>query len=99
MQMPLPSLSFFSQASFHLGFFPVGVVGLPVADALGSRFGFLGMGLGSSGLRLGCSARGLCSGFGLGASKCGNTFPAHCQILKGAKVQLFQGRKQNLYSF
>ena len=32
-------------------------------------------------------------------SKCGNTFPVHCQILKGAKVQLFQGRKQNLYSF
>ena len=30
-------------------------------------------------------------------SKCGNTL--HCQILKGAKVQLFQGRKQNLYSF
>ena len=31
--------------------------------------------------------------------KCGNTSPVHCQILKGAKVQLFQGRKQNLYSF
>ena len=24
-------------------------------------------------------------------SKCGNTFPAHCQILTGAKVQLFSG--------
>ena len=32
-------------------------------------------------------------------SKYGNTFPVHCQILKGAKVQLFQGRKQNLNSF
>ena len=80
----LPSLSFFSQASFHLGFFPVGVVGLPVADALGSRFGFLGMGLGSSGLRLGCSARGLCSGFGLGASKC-ETLSLH--IAKFWRVQ------------
>ena len=29
-------------------------------------------------------------------SKCGNTFPVHCQIWKGAKVQLFQGRKQFL---
>ena len=66
MQMPLPSLSFFNQASFHLGFFPVG---LPAADALGSGFGFLEIGLGSSGLRLGCSARGLCSGFGLGAKE------------------------------
>ena len=26
----------------------------------------------------------------------GNTFPVHCQIWKGAKVQLFQGRKQFL---
>ena len=25
--------------------------------------------------------------------------PVHCQILRGAKAQLFQGRKQNLYSF
>ena len=69
MQIPLPSLSFFSQASFHLGFFPVGVEGLSVADALGSGFGFLGIGLGSSGLRFGCSARGFCIGFGLGASE------------------------------
>jgi len=23
----------------------------------------------------------------------------HCQVLKGAKVKLFQGRKQKLYSF
>ena len=40
-----------------------------------------------------------CSSSDRKISKCGNTFPVHCQILKGAKVQLFQGRKQNLYSF
>ena len=43
MQIPLPSLTFFSQAPFHLGFFPAGVEGLSAADALGSGFGFLGM--------------------------------------------------------
>jgi hypothetical protein len=59
IQMPLPSLNFFNHVSFHLGFFPVGEVGLPAADALGSGLGFLGMGLGSSGRRLGGSARGL----------------------------------------
>ena len=32
-------------------------------------------------------------------SKCGNTSPVHCQILKRANVQLFQRRKRNLYSF
>ena len=68
MQMPLPSLSFFSQASFHLGFFPAGVEGLSAADAFGSGFGFLGIGLGSSGLRFGWSALGFCIGLGLGAS-------------------------------
>ena len=69
MQMPLPSLSFFNQASFHLGFFPAGVEGLSATDALGSGFGFLGIGLGRSGLRFGWSALGFCIGFGLGASE------------------------------
>ena len=31
-------------------------------------------------------------------TKCGNTLPLHCQILKRANVQLFQRRKQNLYT-
>ena len=50
MQMPLPSLNFFSQASFHLGFFPAGVEGLSAADAFGwlARGFCIGFGLGAS---------------------------------------------------
>jgi len=68
MQMPFPSLVFFSQASFHLGFLPAVLDGLSAAEAFGSGFGFLGIGLGSSGLRFGWSARGFCKGLGLGAN-------------------------------
>jgi hypothetical protein len=67
--MPLPLLNFLSQASFHFGFFPVGDEGLPSPEVSGSRFGFLGMGFGRSGLRLGWSERGPCSGFGRGAKE------------------------------
>ena len=68
MQMPLPSLVFFSHASFHLGFFAAGVEVLSTADAFGSGFCFLGIGFGSSGLRFGWSALGFCRGLGLGAN-------------------------------